>query len=269
MAGAKGVGTNVHEILEIASTWPLFLLERASQLVQQYAAIHWRARRLITANEVDCSDWIVQNQLSTLTYQAVYVLELTDWLLLVGRAVLPPAMLRFVADAIDYVVDLRVKTDSYSTVVYKELKMKAKFLDSLPSTTADVVISGPKVLDVLDYKSGKIPVHVIDNDQLLFYAAAAYAAVGSTATQIRMHIVQPGCFEEHSIELAELEEWILRARVADARITAKDLTLRPNDHCTFCPANPHTRGDKAKMLCPVMMEFLYPPRVDEEELFDL
>jgi hypothetical protein len=54
---------------------------------------------------------------------------------------------------------------------------------------------------------------------------------------------------------------------ADRRIMRKELTLRPNDHCTFCPANPHTRGDKGNVMCPAMMNKLYPPVIDEDEIF--
>ena len=50
---------------------------------------------------------------------------------------------------------------------------------------------------------------------------------------------------------------------------AGDTTLVPNDHCTFCPANPHSRGDKGSPLCPPMMQKLYPFDVDEDAILAL
>jgi hypothetical protein len=58
-----------------------------------------------------------------------------------------------------------------------------------------------------------------------------------------------------------------KAIEADKRIQAKDLTLNPSDHCTFCPANPWGRGDKSEAKCPAQHRLLYPPVYDEDELF--
>ena len=60
-----------------------------------------------------------------------------------------------------------------------------------------------------------------------------------------------------------------RAIRTDMLIANKNLSLRPSDHCTFCPANPHTRGDKADMKCPAMMEMLYPPVIDEDDILGI
>ena len=66
-----------------------------------------------------------------------------------------------------------------------------------------------------------------------------------------------------------LMKWEAEAHAADARIARKDLTLRPGSSCTFCPANPHSRGDKAPPYCPAMMAVLYPSNTDEEAVLDL
>ena len=47
------------------------------------------------------------------------------------------------------------------------------------------------------------------------------------------------------------------------------MALNPGDHCKFCAANPHTRGDKGTIMCPPMMDILYPRvTVDEEEILN-
>jgi hypothetical protein len=272
MAGAKGVGTNVHSALEINATQNVEFLLALQKLVEIYAELHWTVRRPIVEDNASCEEWVVAvwylNQLGPLVPQTFDAI--VEWFMLfIREAAFTPSMLRFIAEAMKYVRELREETNLDIDAVYGELQMQAGFLESKPGTTADIVIDSGDTLDVLDYKSGKIPVEVIDNDQLLFYAASAYIHLNSKAEYIRMHIVQPNNLVEWTISYVELGRWIMKAQEADAKITAKDLTLVPNDHCTYCPANPHTRGDKAKKLCPVMMEFLYPTYVNEQELFDV
>ena len=49
--------------------------------------------------------------------------------------------------------------------------MVAEWLPSKPGTTADLVLYVADEIHVIDLKTGKIPVLVYDNQQLLFYAA--------------------------------------------------------------------------------------------------
>ena len=59
------------------------------------------------------------------------------------------------------------------------------------------------------------------------------------------------------------------AQQTEQKILTRDKTLSPSDHCTFCPAYPHSRSEKGRPLCPVTMQLLYPDPFDEEEVLAL
>lgn len=152
-----------------------------------------------------------------------------------------------------------------------EEEVQAEWLIGKPKTTADLVLHTKDQIEILDVKWGKIRVEVIDNKQLLYYAAT-YAPLAPQAKGVTVHIVQPRAdnLESWFIDTNMLATFMADARAAEAAIIAKDLTFGPGDHCTFCPANPHSRGDKGKPLCPAMMQVLYPQeRVDETEILGL
>ena len=154
--------------------------------------------------------------------------------------------------------------------VLSEETVTATWLASQPQTTADVVFYTKDELHIVDVKWGKIPVDVKNNEQLLFYAVS-YAPLAPKADGATLHIVQPKAdnMESVFVSAAELQQFMADAIAAEAKVLAKDLTFGPSDHCTFCPANPHSRGDKGKPLCPAMMQLLYPPIIDEDAILDL
>lgn len=172
-------------------------------------------------------------------------------------------------DVLQYVADLR-KTRRFKVLV--EEKVQATWLQSQPYTTADLVLYTQDELHVIDYKWGKIPVDVVDNEQLLFYDVC-YAPLAPKAKQVTNHILQPYAnnYDSAVVSTTELQKFMDAAIAAEKRVLAKDLTFGPSDkHCLFCPANPHSRGDKGKPLCPAMMQVLYPSAgVDEDAILAL
>lgn len=181
---------------------------------------------------------------------------------------LAPRDLQHMIDVMQYVADLR-KTRRFKVLV--EQTVTATWLQSQPTTTADLVLHTADELHVIDYKWGKIPVDVIDNVQLLFYGVC-YAPLAPKAKSITVHILQPYAdnYESWTVRADELKKFMDEAIAAEARVLAKDLTFGPGDHCTFCPANPHSRGDKGRPFCPPMMQLLYPqPPIDEDEILGL
>lgn len=155
--------------------------------------------------------------------------------------------------------------------VLSEHKITAEWLTTRPKTTADLVFYTQDQLEVLDVKWGKIPVPVVDNEQLLFYAAC-YAPFAPKAKGVRVHILQPRAdnMESWYVDTNRLGQFMAEAQAAEAAIQQGDVTFGPSDHCTFCPANPHSRGDKGHPLCPAMMQLLYPgQRLDEDAVLAL
>lgn len=171
------------------------------------------------------------------------------------------------AKILRYVADLRA-TRRFKVLV--EEGVEAAWLTTKPKTTADLVLFTQDELHVLDSKWGKIPVEVVDNKQLLFYAAC-YAPLAPKAKGVTVHIMQPYAdnFEPWFVDTYTLAAFMAEAQWAEAQIQVGDTTFAPGHHCQFCPANPHSRGLKGKPLCPVMMKLLYPGVVDEDAVLSL
>jgi hypothetical protein len=182
---------------------------------------------------------------------------------------LPAKDLRALAAALEYMADLRSQRRFH---LLTEETVEAEWLITKPKTTVDVVMWVADQLEIVDYKTGKIPVSPIDNPQLMFYAAS-HAWRAPKAKGVRVHIVQPWVedgMQSHWVSTTELADFILRAQEAERKILQKDLTLVPSDKgCMFCPANPHSRGDKGRPLCPAMMQLLYPMKANVAEILAL
>lgn len=180
---------------------------------------------------------------------------------------LPAADMRRVSEAIAYIAELRT-TRRFKVLV--ETPMKATWLQTAPGTTADLVLYTQDELHIIDLKTGKIAVDVVENEQLMF-GAVTYGALAPKAKGATLHILQPwadGCnnwFADTNV----LAKFMAEAQAAEAAIQQGDTTFGPSDHCKFCPANPHSRGAKGKPFCPVMLDLLYPGRVDEDEILGL
>ena len=183
-------------------------------------------------------------------------------------ATLAPREMRWLGEAIAYVAELR---QGRRFKMLTEHTVIADWLPSTPSTTVDVVLYTQSQLHVIDYKWGAVPVGVEDNRQLLFYAASLLD-LAPRATTVTLHIVQPRASNMVSCEVSvkEILKFVLEARKADALIQAKNLTLVPSDGgCKFCPAFPHSRGDKGSPLCPAALSVLYPVPFDEDDILNL
>lgn len=121
--------------------------------------------------------------------------------------------------------------------------------------TADCVLyhKGLKKLVVIDYKHGAgLPVEVVENNQLLYYALGAMASLEVAPRSIEIVIVQPRCYHADG----PIRRWITGPQrildfiadlEEDAEATRKpDAPLNPGEHCRFCPAQ--------AMHCPAVRE---------------
>jgi hypothetical protein len=176
---------------------------------------------------------------------------------------LSPRDLQLMIDLMQYVANIR-KTRRFKALV--EESVEALWLDKPTRTTADLVLYTQDQLEIVDYKWGKIPVEVYGNEQLLFYAAC-YAPLAPKAKEVTMHIAQPYAdnYDSWTVNTNELRKFMDEAIAAQRAIDNGSLKFGPSDHCMFCPANPHSRGDKGKPLCPPMMQLLYPTAREDED----
>lgn len=171
------------------------------------------------------------------------------------------------SEAISYIAELR-RTRRFKTMI--EATVTAKWLTTAPQTTADLVLYTQDELHVIDLKTGKIPVDVVNNEQLLF-GAVSYSHLAPKAKGATLHILQPwaGGNESWFASADVIKQFMDDAIAAEAAIQAGDTTFGPSDHCTFCPANPHGRGLKGRPLCPTMMAMLYPDKTDYDEILSM
>jgi hypothetical protein len=172
--------------------------------------------------------------------------------------------MKHVVNVINYVANIKGKRRFNSLV---EEKVVADWLPSKPTTTVDLVFYVADEMHIIDFKWGRIPVEVVGNKQLLYYARS-YAHLAPKAKGVTVHIVQPyaGVFEDWFVDNTELLAFEKAAVATDVAISKGSVTFGPSDACTFCPANPHSRSDKGKPLCPAMMQVLYPPIIDVDEI---
>lgn len=184
--------------------------------------------------------------------------------LMAGVMALKPSEISAFVRALEYISALR------SSRRFNALVEQTEMADWLPrpvSTTADLVLYTLDEIHIVDLKWGKIRVEVVDNEQLLYYAAT-YAKKAPRATQVTMHIVQPNAdnIDSWTVDTLDLAAFMGRATVAQDKLFNGQLDFMPGDHCTFCPAYPHSRAAKGSVMCPVTMQLLYPAPFDEAAL---
>lgn len=180
---------------------------------------------------------------------------------------LPAKDIEAYARALQYVAELRSKR-RFKVLI--EEGVSADWLPTPTKTTVDLALYTQDELHILDLKWGKILVDVVENEQLLFYAAC-FAHLAPKAKGVHLHILQPRADNMATwfVDTTRLREFMDEAAAAQAKILAGDTSFGPSDHCKFCPANPHTRGLKGKPLCPAMMQMLYPTVLDESDILSL
>lgn len=276
MAGAKGVGTRMHDSFKPLAHWSMVAVTDLMILMERYAALHWTKRRKLLEDitEVETQDeWMDMFQLTSRDFTEIE--QYVRWIVeLDGEERLPPLMLNYVVQTLDQLGQLMAEPAVSSLHIYAEVSINCLWLTSKPATTPDIVFASNEQLDVVDYKTGRIPVSPVDNFQLMFYAYSAlqeYYSLNAQADvkKVVMHIWQPRNHDKWECSVEHITEWAKLAFESDLKIIDKDLTLRPGSACTFCPANPHSRGDKAPPFCPAMMGKLYPDTTDEEGILDL
>lgn len=160
------------------------------------------------------------------------------------------------AKAIAYVAEVRV-TRKFQVLI--ETPVHANWLSTRPGTTADLVLYVADEIHIFDLKTGVTPVSAVENYQLLYYALC-YGSLAPKAKGVHLHIVQPWAdnMEGWFASATRLQQFMEEAQRTELKLEAGDTTLTPGDHCTFCPANPHGRGQRGRPYCPAMMEVFYP-----------
>ncbi|WP_414464392.1 DUF2800 domain-containing protein [Hyphomicrobium sp. DY-1] len=116
--------------------------------------------------------------------------------------------------------------------------------DLFGTNDCSVYKPGSKTLYIFDYKHGAgVPVEVVENPQLLYYALGAAMRRGNRPlSKVVMTIVQPRCphhagpVRADEVDALQLIEWGEDLRDAVARARDPNAPLASGKHCRFCPA---------------------------------
>jgi hypothetical protein len=162
-----------------------------------------------------------------------------------------PKLLRFLADAIVFLYELR--DENAGAVLWAEKKVVAKWTKTKPKTTADVVLSSGVRLDIVDLKTGSIPVEAAHNEQLLYYLQT----YRKKEVELWIHVVQPDNVSSWQVPQDYLDEWVESVLAAEQRILDGDRSLVPGKYCQFCAANPFAKGERGTPSCPEQVDVLF------------
>ena len=275
--GMKGEGTRLHKIFEAALSKPERLRD-AAKLLTEISEI-WgphRTKYLEQEPKAYLISYFMKNKkeppleiedLKTALLQYVPVLDEDSnpkknedgTITLVAKGVAPRRIVH-IAESLVYVADLIEKMDAETLEILVEKKVKATWLETEPYTTVDLILRDKSESHVIDLKAGDVPVPVFNNEQLMYYGQTFRRG----DERMTLHILQRNGTDSWEVPMTVLDEWVGKVRKSEQAILGGDLTLVAGSHCQFCPANPHSRGDRGSKACPVMMEVLYGSRDREQ-----
>jgi hypothetical protein len=130
--------------------------------------------------------------------------------------------------------------------------------------TPDAQLWSPDTLEIVDLKSGYVPVEPEENEQLTLYAAGALLGspleIAQWPTLVRLTIVQPRAGGIKSWEVGTDEVMRLARRiVASAWEVKPGAPLVPGDHCRFCPAQAHCPALRSHAALVAQVDFAVVP----------
>lgn len=266
-SGMKGEGTRLHKIFEESVSLDTSLMRDRATLLRDVAAVWGGKRQAYLKDEVKfVTTWFLVHKTppplepSFLEEQLYYMRPIKDQGIETGeeeQAGIAPRRITFLAEALEYVADLIDALDEDTLELQTEVTKQALWLKTKPNTTVDLILKDEHEMHVIDLKMGDIEVTPIENEQLMYYAVTFGAAEYDHAT---LHILQRKYTDNWRADKKVLEDFQERMQNSEREILDGDIRLTPGDHCTFCPANPHGRGDRGSKACPAMLSLLYGER---------
>lgn len=157
-----------------------------------------------------------------------------------------------------YLDHLKARAMSYPTAPTVCVEVRVDYADIVPNGfgTADCVMIGSGMLDVIDYKNGSgVLVEADNNPQMMLYAWGAlnlYRPIfGDTIERVHLSIVQPnaGGIREWEIGKAAILHWANHVAAPRANMAWYGKgEFNPGDWCRFCKAKATCSARAAKML---------------------
>jgi len=155
-----------------------------------------------------------------------------------------------IQDKLKPALDLLDEIDPEKTMEY-EVETRVGFGDLLPGVFGSTDLMGRigNKAVILDWKFGSgVPVPAEENEQLMFYAAAAMRTpeakwVFDGATEVELVIIQPPTIKRWTTTIQRIKEFEQTLVRAVKLAQQPDAPLKNGDHCRWCSAKP---------VCPVM-----------------
>jgi hypothetical protein len=155
-----------------------------------------------------------------------------------------------IEDKLKPALDLLDEIDPDKTMEY-EVETRVGFGDLLPGVFGSTDLMGRigNKAVILDWKFGAgVPVPAEENEQLMFYAAAAMRTpeakwVFDGATEVELVIIQPPTIKRWTTTIERIKEFEQTLVRAVKLAQQPDAPLKNGDHCRWCAAKP---------VCPIM-----------------
>ena len=150
-----------------------------------------------------------------------------------------------IQDKLKPALDLLDEIDPDKTMEY-EVETRVGFGDLLPGVFGSTDLMG-RIGDkaiILDWKFGSgVPVPAEENEQLMFYAAAAMRTPGAQwvfdgATEVELIIIQPPSIKRWTTTIERIKDFERTLVKAVKLAEQPDAPLKHGDHCRWCAAKP-------------------------------
>ena len=186
-------------------------------------------------------------------------------------------MLDVVPIYVDYCTEQLNAAKSIDPQAIMEVEQKLDLTDFVPESfgTADCVVLGGNLIEVIDYKHGKgVPVYAEWNKQLMLYGLGALRKydVLYDIEEVRVTIVQPRInnISTWQISVDELLKWATEVLIPTAKLAfAGEGELKAGDWCKFCAVKNRCRTLYEKNIELAKYDFQEAALLTDEEISDI
>jgi len=186
-------------------------------------------------------------------------------------------MLDVVPIYVDYCTEQLNAAKSIDSQAIMEVEQKLDLTEFVPESfgTADCVVLGGNLIEVIDYKHGKgVPVYAEWNKQLMLYGLGALRKydVLYDIEEVRVTIVQPRInnISTWQISVDELLKWANEVLIPTAKLAfAGEGELKAGDWCKFCAVKNRCRTLYEKNVELAKYDFQEAALLTDEEISDI
>ena len=177
----------------------------------------------------------------------------------------------------DYCSDQFAEAKAINPLAVMEIEQKLDLTEFIPESfgTADCIIVGDNIMEVIDLKYGKgVPVYADWNKQLMLYGLGALQKYDAMydISEVRLSIVQPRInnISSWQISVEELHKWADEELKPKAKLAFEGKgELNAGDWCRFCAVRNQCRKLYDQQLEIAKHEFAEPALLTDDEIADI